>query len=111
MKKSLLLALSTLLIAMNAWAFRGDHFNMTSLRQEKRASKITVAGVLTCKMASENTGQPCELKIHDAKTGKTFSLSQNGEAMKLFQSGTKQVSVEGRFEDAQTIAVSNVQAL
>lgn len=100
-----------LLVPVHAFASRGDDFNIRSLQQQLRASTVSITGALTCKMGEINTGEACNLKITDSKTGKIFGLANAGDAMRMYNSGTKNVAIEGTVNDNGTISVAKISAL
>jgi hypothetical protein len=94
--------------AIPAFAVNHD-VNLTTIRQEANSSaKVKIIGLLSCKLGVENTGQGCMLKLEEKGTGRIYRLSNAGEAMRLFQSGSKNVAIEGKFSDAETIEIGNV---
>lgn len=108
------IALAVLVIAPSASASRLEGEGYAShiqMRQEKRASIVQIQGPLSCDMGSVNTGKACVLRVLDTRSGKVYTLTNNGDAMKLFNSGTRTVSIEGRFSDSQTLEVAKVSAL
>ena len=81
-------------------------------RQEMAAlSQIQVEGPLTCSLGESNTGRSCELSIRDQKTGRTFGLNNDNTAMRLYIQGARTVLIEGKLENANTIAVAKASAL
>ena len=85
-----------------------------SLRQAERAaqqeSQVKINGALACPLAAENTGEGCNLTLRDSRTGRTYRLSNANGAMRLYQNGTKNVTIEGTLADGQTIQVATAQA-
>lgn len=81
-------------------------------RQETTATNpVRVEGPLSCNLGESNTGQGCELSIRDQKSGRTFALSNNNSAMRLYMQGARVVLIEGKLETPNTIAVSKVSSL
>lgn len=73
---------------------------------------VHVEGTLSCPVGPENTGDPCVLAIQDNKTGKTYRIIENNsQVMRIYQSGARQVAVEGVMEDDETMSVRSTQAL
>ena len=85
--------------------------NLATVRQmlDTEAS-IKLEGALACNMGTENTGQPCVLQLME-KSGKTIRLNNSQQAMKLFHSGTKNVAIEGKMGDDNTLQIENIQAI
>jgi hypothetical protein len=76
---------------------------------EVASSSIRVQGTLTCSMGDSNTGQPCSLRIKDQLSGKTYNLSNENVAMRLYHSGTKNVAILGSYQDAETIRIAKIE--
>lgn len=94
-----------LLLACPAFAAKGDVMTTATVRQENRTSVIRIEGTLTCNMGTQNSGEGCALKIREAKSGKTYDLANGNVAMRLFNSGSRNVAIEGSLIDAETISV------
>jgi hypothetical protein len=108
----LIQASSMSLGALNAFASHdGSDVTVASLRQERNRSNIKIQGFLSCNMGGENNGQGCALKLKDNTTGKIFNLSNATDAMRLFVTGTKNVAVEGKLADSETLQIASVSAL
>ncbi len=93
---------------------RGDGSNMAAVRHDGEDNKIKlvrIEGALSCDLGAENDGQSCDLKLHESKTGRTYNLVQAKSAMQLYQDGTKNVAIEGRLEDSETLEVRKAQSL
>ncbi len=86
---------------------RGE-LSRSSIEQEREQVGIAVSGNLTCVLSEVNTGDACQLKLLDTKTGATYQLADSTAAMRLFFSGKKSVSVEGRLDIGNVIRVSRV---
>ena len=83
-----------------------------NLRREPSASrKIRMEGLLSCSFGTQNSGEPCEVKLKELSSGRTFKLRGTATAQSLFHSGRKKVAVEGSLADAETIDISQIQAL
>ena len=103
-------------MAMAAPAFAshgGDMTNMSMIRHEisepARLKLVRIEGALTCDMGSENRGEPCELQLHEAGTGKIYRLIQAQSALQLFHDGSKNVLIEGHLEGPETLQVKTAQ--
>jgi hypothetical protein len=110
---ALLALVQSLFLALPAFAAR-EGSELVIQRQERAAADsklIRIEGLLTCKMGEVNTGQPCALRLEDAKSGKSFNLNNADAAMRMFQSGSTSVAIEGTYLDAQTISVGKVNPL
>jgi hypothetical protein len=100
-----------------AFAGRGEYFSRGAINQEVRAIPVRVEGQMSCaasrEIAEENTTANCELKIHDAKTGKDYRISGNHriteDAMTLYQTGSRNVAVVGHFVDTETLSVQKIE--
>ncbi len=108
--KSFVIALAVLMaqsavLAGPALAHRGDVTN-ASLRQEMRTSLVTIEGALSCN--TEN-GASCSLRLQELSTGKSYKLRNASSAMKLYNSGTINVAIEGRFRDSDTIEIVSIR--
>jgi hypothetical protein len=99
-----LLVVGGALLALPAFAYRGGDMTRASLRQELRTTALVkLEGALTI-----DNGR---LMISDIRSGRSFGLVGAGDAMKLYDSGTRNVAIEGTLADASTINVSKVSAL
>ena len=100
-----------------AYASRGaDGTNRSMIRQEIEAISpqiklVRIEGALSCDMGAENNGKACDLKLRESKTGHTFNLIEAKAAMQLYQGGNKNVAIEGRLEDTDTLEVRDAQIL
>jgi len=120
-KRFTLVIIGLFLFAFAATAFAnersGREFGFRAhLKQEleqikKNTQTIRVEGSLICKMGEANTGQACDLRIEEIKSGKIYRLTQEEAARRLLSDGTKQVAITGVLRGDQTIEVSQVQAL
>jgi len=75
------------------------------------ALRLQIVGDLRCDMGEQNSGEPCEVKIKDSKTGKVFFLSRAKTAMRLYMSGTRHVTLDGRDAGSETIEVLAIHPL
>jgi hypothetical protein len=102
--------------AVPAFALQGDGTSIGAIRQELRdeaapIKRVSIEGNLSCMRGSLNTGQACELKLSETKTGRIYNLTQTKSAMELFENGKKQVLIEGHMTDADTLEIRNAQTL
>ena len=115
MFKTIHFALSLPLIlaaALPAFAIQADDRTPVAIRQELRQlSKVRVEGSLTCKMGLENTGQPCFIKLEDPRSGRSFSFSNPNEALRMFNTGNRYVSVVGKMTGETTMEILEIAAL
>jgi len=72
--------------------------------------KSTIKGTLSCEMEAENTGRPCQLKLLEADSGKSYEINGSDDAMRLFQDGKREVAIVGRTSGGQLRVVS-IEAL
>ena len=116
MKKSQVLTLVQvtlgLMLAGQAFAIRSEN-TLASLRQERGiASIVHVEGSLSCVMPAENNGKPCQLKLIENNTGKTFELiGSSGGAMRLLNDGHTNVAVDGSPAGGNVIDIKKVEKL
>ncbi len=111
--------LSALLIASSAFTATVSMASLNEAmiqrqmdRQETTAmNPVRVEGPLSCNLGESNTGESCDLSIRDQKSGRTFALSNNTSAMRLYMQGARVVLIEGKLETPNTIAVSKVSSL
>jgi hypothetical protein len=112
---SMIAMMVSLTVTAPAFATRGDMTNMAAIRHdtenEKRIKIVRIEGALSCDLGAENSGQGCELKLHETGTGRTYNLIEARGAMQLYQGGNKNVIIEGRLADAETIEVRTAQNL
>lgn len=65
------------------------------MRMDTRRDMVaTYNGILSCEMPEENTGEACILKL-TAENGEIHTIPAHSHAMRLFQSGRKNVQIEG----------------
>ena len=83
----------------------GEMASYAMIKQEMRNTKIRLWGMLNCKLAGMNNGQACTLSITDTNTGKAFELENAGAAMRLFNEGTRDVVIIGRYSAENRIEV------
>ena len=100
-----------LFLTSPALAIRGEPINMSQIRHQNAAKsdKVRLTGQLKCEMAAENTGAPCDLKFLESGTGRLYSLTESGSAMRLYQYGNKSVTIEGKLANANTIQVEKAE--
>lgn len=72
--------------------------------------KTKITGTLSCEMESENTGKPCQLKLLEANTGRSYEINGSNDAMRLFQDGKREVAIVGRPSGDQ-LRVIEIEAL
>ena len=101
------IGLLTLCVTSGVALARGE-LSRSSIDQERHQVGITVSGNLSCVLSEINTGDACQLKLQDPKTGATYQLADSNAAMRLFFSGKKSVSIEGRLDSGNVIRVSRV---
>lgn len=105
-------------IALSAPAFAfhgGDMTNMSAIKQSLDTPNsirlVRLEGALSCDLGADSKDQGCELKLHESKTGHTYSLLEAKSAMTLYLGGNKNVIIEGRLADSDTIEVKKAQTL
>jgi hypothetical protein len=104
-------AIQAVFFALPAFSDQPTENSTARIRQDLRAQSIQLIGRLSCKMTGTNAGQSCALRIQEEKSGKTYNLINANNAMKLYFNGITQVSIEGSFQDNETLTVASVKAL
>lgn len=101
---------AVILAVLASWAF-GDIGDRRPATLEN--ALVTVRGKLVCDLGSQNTGQPCALRIEEDGTGRVYQLSSSEALMRIyFVDGARRASVEGqRSSDSDSITVKHATAL
>ena len=107
-----LFILPVALSAIPALAIQADDRTPQAVHQEIRIAIVKLEGSLTCRMGSENNGQPCMIRLQDTRSGRMFTFADPSEALRLFNSGKRYVSVVGMMaDDEMTIQIQKISAL
>jgi len=85
--------------------------NLAMARQELMNTNIRISGMLNCALADANNGQPCQLNVIEAESGRTYSLDDAGTARALYDGGARNVSIHGQRIEANRIRVINATAM
>lgn len=88
-----------------------DSTETALLIHEQKNTPVVIEGTLSCQMGEQNTGQPCELKILDKESGRSFVLVNSNTALKVYHEGIRDIKVKGFFEDYQTFRIKDVLSI
>ena len=92
------------------FAFRGEPVERVRQLEAHSPLKIgtfSVQGKLEC----NTTSNACSLYLGTNMNGKAYQLTGSNEAFKLFQSGTRNVAVEGELMGSEKIEISRIYGI
>ncbi|MCC7440444.1 MAG: hypothetical protein IT285_02355 [Bdellovibrionales bacterium] len=102
---------SAFLLATTLFAAGRDVFPGSVHQEWKTTAKTTLAGILQCRMPSENDGSPCTVSLHDPATGKSYPIDNAATLREMYYNGIRQVKITGSRDSAGEFTVESVQSL
>jgi hypothetical protein len=82
------------------------------MRHQAEPHRNAFQGSLTCITGEKNGDQPCALRFTDNENGRVYGVVENNhEVTRLYQSGTKNVAIEGQTDGGKTLIVHSVRSL